>query len=375
MQVPPAHHYPQHPEVSSVFGDGAGAYPEEVGHHTPSHVPSAGPNEPPPPPRAATNYDLESVDPLGCLTGIAGCSLIVIIQAAVECGADYNEKGCKDEYGFAVAAGVLSFFFAVLGLVVHACCSPLFFKRSKPVFGIVLFLIWVAGVGVATFKAPFADTGNGFFASWACFVTSFLLAGSSSRRLRTFLGKSMAKVTAGSVEAKLSSAIFAASVVLFVATLVKATERTGLSSDEVKDDVKSAYEKTTNQEAWGLACSLGSALLILIHKSLRICCENCTLHPMYIGIPLSIWWTFGAGVLTFDEPFKDGGNGYFACWVALICSLWFTYEARDGYDEVAAIFGRGKYSREPRSSQGSQELVNRPPQGNVVAPRGVPQRM
>merc|ERR1719336_3768404 len=267
-------HFPQHPEVQSTFDTVPPV--ESAGFYSPSHTPAAGPNEPP---RAASTsaprsnsayYDqLESVDPLACLTGIAGCSMIVVIQAAVECGADYNDKGCKDEYGYTVAAGVISFVVAIIALLCNACCSE-FFPKIRPAFAIFLVIWWIGGTGVSTFKAPFSDTGNGFFASWACFITAFLLAGSSSNRLRTFLGNSCARVAAGSIEAKLSSTIFAASVVLFFAVLVKATEREHLSSREVADDIKGAYEKTTNQEAWGIACSLISALFIPVHKTMRL---------------------------------------------------------------------------------------------------------
>lgn len=30
------------------------------------------------------------------------------------------------------------------------------------------------------------------------------------------------------------------------------------------------------------------------------------------GIFLALWWLFGASITTFDEPFSETGNGYFA---------------------------------------------------------------
>merc|ERR1712113_52911 len=40
----------------------------------------------------------------------------------------------------------------------------------------VLVLLWLFGVGVCTFEAPFTTTGNGYFTAWGSFVASIYLA-------------------------------------------------------------------------------------------------------------------------------------------------------------------------------------------------------
>jgi len=47
---------------------------------------------------------------------------------------------------------------------------------------VFLFLMWIAGTGVMTLKAPFLQTGNGFFGAW------FALYASTSLTYKAFQG-------------------------------------------------------------------------------------------------------------------------------------------------------------------------------------------
>jgi len=330
----PSSNYP--PELG---GDWQNA---SAGFSSPSHVvPSGGYEDPPPMGSAlgttraavpgpdtnvkAVNFGerFQNVDTLTCLTVICACSLIILIQAAVECTKEHS-KSCEAEYGWTVAAGLISFLLSILSLIWHGF-SPSTYKTAQPFFAIFFVVWWIFGTGVSTFKAPFNETGNGYFAAWACFITAFLLAGSSIQRVGRCLG-SAAQVIAGSIEAQLEMGILAASVVLIFAVAVEAS-----------------YETATGAEVWGVICGLVSTFLIIAHKMLRSCCEQCTFKPWIIGALLSFWWLCGVAALTFDEPFESGGNGYFACWTCFVLAIWLTIEGYDGYDEI----GYGRPAKPP----------------------------
>jgi len=278
---------------------------------------------------------LEAADPYTCVIAICGCSFIVLSQAAVECNGEYS-KNCSDEYGYTVGVGVVSFFFSVVSIA-WSHCGARSFAQFSPVVAIFFLSWWGFGTAVSTFKEPFNNSGNGYFAAWGAFIASFIMAGAASERLRTFLGSTVTKVVAGSIEAKLSMGIAASSVVLLAAVGVEAS-----------------YDDPTGQELWGVICAFVSCVFVLIHTLLRIPCERFTLSPTKFGIILSIWWLPGVAVLTFDAPFKYSSNGYFAAWLAFIFSLWLSLEGLDGYG------GKGFANREAVVAQSVEREPNYP---------------
>lgn len=270
-------------------------------HPSPGHraVPQDGyPEEPQLYQRQATAFNnrLEAADPYICVVVICGCSLVVLAQAAVECGANvYNS--CSDVYGYTVAVGVVSFIVSLLSVFWNSCGKNSFQKFS-PVIAMFFVVWWGLGTAVSTFVSPFNESGNGYFAAWGAFIASFIMAGAVSERLRTFLGTTITRVVAGSIEAKLSQGIAVSSVVLLAAIAVEATNN--------EDD------KPTGQETWGVICAFTSCVVVLVHTLLRISCERFTLPPNILGAVLAVWWLPGVAVLTFDAPFKTSSNGYFA---------------------------------------------------------------
>ena len=54
---------------------------------------------------------------------------------------------------------------------------------------------------------------------------------------------------------------------------------------------------------------------------------------LYAAIMFIIWATV-AGVLTFDGPFRDTGNGYFATWGGFIVAVFFANHQFSREDEI-----------------------------------------
>merc|ERR1719357_2544847 len=99
--------------------------------------------------------------------------------------------------------------------------------------------------------------------------------------------------------------------------LLKMDERTGTSN-----------RKSSPQEEWGLICSLASAVIIIIFLCLEPRIQRLRGQPGIIAYFLVPWWLFGAGVLTFDEPFTVTGNGYFSAWGSFCGSCYLLYLAQ-----------------------------------------------
>lgn len=103
-----------------------------------------------------------------CAVLVAG--LILLVQAARDCD---KAGSCKEEAGWAVACGVLTFVIA-LALVVGRTKLP---AIVNTICIVLQFLMWAAGWVVLTFRRPYTTTGNGYFALLIGFVFSMMVIG------------------------------------------------------------------------------------------------------------------------------------------------------------------------------------------------------
>jgi len=99
-------------------------------------------------------------------------SLFEFAVAAKDC---HSAQSCSGERAFAVAVGVVSFFFCMFQLMFVRLGAPAGIVCAKPI-GLLLVVLWSAGLGSNTgsrgpFQSPCVNA-NGFFASWICWGAS-----------------------------------------------------------------------------------------------------------------------------------------------------------------------------------------------------------
>lgn len=99
-------------------------------------------------------------------------SLFEFAVAAKDC---HSSESCTNERAFAVAVGVISFFFCMFQLMFVRLGAPAGIVCAKPI-GLLLVVLWSAGLGSNTgsrgpFQSPCVNA-NGFFASWICWGAS-----------------------------------------------------------------------------------------------------------------------------------------------------------------------------------------------------------
>lgn len=83
---------------------------------------------------------------------------------------------------------------------------------------------------------------------------------------------------------------------------------------------------------WGLTAGILTCIssLVILHKYDDISIQMMKLY----GSVMFVIWATVAGILTFDGPFRDTGNGYFATWVGFIVVIFFANHQFSREDEI-----------------------------------------
>jgi len=251
---------------------------------------------------------------IGSLVGLLISGVIEFIQALMVC----SDEKCDGLRGFAVALGSVTSFVCFVILAVN------WFKQEQdsntvvgecvlPYLSIFLALWWVVGVVMCTFEEPFEETGNGYFACWVALILSLNFCQITISKFGAMIFK--CKNDLGTPEQRAMVIIIFFSFIEAYACILQLDEYNAAGST-----------KASSQEYWGLSCGLISGGLVIITVIIEaIFHKGFSGLLSYILVPL---WLFGAGVVTFDEPFTETGNGYFCAWGAFCMSCYLLYHTQ-----------------------------------------------
>jgi len=272
---------------------------------------------------AGNNYGVEAANveaddksfqnETACVGGILVASCVELAQAAQNCTEKLNK--CKDEDGFAVAVGTISLILCICYFICLKFKMDLIAKFTQ-YLSLFLMIWWGVGVIVLTFVRPFNTTGNGYFACWGAALLSIYYCQLAVQKLKTF-GDRVSNAISGNLQRKLLMLLMFLSYVVAFAALVLWDEANTVGS----------MTKQSKQEVWIFSCGIVSGGLVTIYLLLEIFKPGMISKNLlkYFSWFLVLWWVFGAGVATFDDPFPTTGNGYFCAWGAFVASFYLAY--------------------------------------------------
>mmetsp|Transcript_11289 Transcript_11289/g.20303 ORF Transcript_11289/g.20303 Transcript_11289/m.20303 type:complete len:274 (+) Transcript_11289:166-987(+) len=208
------------------------------------------------------------------------------------------------ELAYALSVSVISLA-ACLIIQTGEFMRPGMLERVEKPVSLFLLVWWVVGTGVITFRAPFTGVGNGYFSAWAglIFTTHWALNIDTARFTDLEKGR---KILAG---------MFTAAAVLLFACIPFLR-----------------YKVFVGQSAWGL--SAGLITMIICGVFFKAFDDLPAQLVKVTAIVLFVIWATVAGVCTFDGPFLQAGNGYFACWGGFLLSTFFLQFVITREDEI-----------------------------------------
>lgn len=253
-------------------------------------------------------------DVLGALVGLLLASIIEFVQALTICLEEDNYESLK---GFALALGSVSSLcsFAILTSRKRNDQAYVYNKFMQnnvlPWCSIFLTLWWGAGVVMCTFEEPFEKTGNGYFACWIALMLSLYFCQVTISKFGAIILK--CKNDLGNPQQR----------ALIIIAFFSCIEGYACIQQLDEYNTASGRKKASPQEYFGLYCGFISAgLIILTLIYVSIARKG---NPGVISWVLLPLWLIGAGIVTFDEPFTETGNGYFCAWGAFCVSLYLFY--------------------------------------------------
>jgi hypothetical protein len=279
--------------------------------------PLTSPQKPDPSQRHSIGFQFQEPTKSNMILVVLGASFIELIAGGKACDdrIDENDNHCDDEVAFSVVLGVFGFLVSLIQAILTRA-SPGLAETIAPFVSWFLVLWWGIGACVVTFNDPFSATSNGYFSSWLAFAFSTWYFCKVVPHAREFLNKIGTMASEAGPIRQLIFALLAASVVEMIA-----------ASSELDDN----DENDKSQKVFGVVLGVLSAVFsaIMLFAPLPK-----PVFDIFLAL-LALLWFPGIGVLTFDAPFVNTGNGYFSCWTAFLAAWWALFLELSKY----SIFG------------------------------------
>eukprot|EP00754_Rhynchopus_humris_P031913 Rhum_TRINITY_DN15366_c5_g1::Rhum_TRINITY_DN15366_c5_g1_i1::g.150124::m.150124 len=244
--------------------------------------------------------------------GQSGPQLMYVLFASIILAAQAF-RDCCNHSGYVVWAIILSIVSALMCLVAIFLADKLA-PFAKPFSGL-LFAMWLSGWITITFFGPYRGVGNAYFALCAATVFSCIIASQQFGMLAAAESAAGDMVQKGMSEWGMPVKM---GIVLLMSLALL------ISSAKLCSDINKYYpnNRCTDEYAWGIACAVVSlvfcGVLLLLWKIGHIGTPAIpgAKGELITAVFLLLWWAAGAAVLTFDNPFRFPGNGYFSTWCA-----------------------------------------------------------
>lgn len=223
-------------------------------------------------------------------------SIVLLIATTAHYGGNLGSYG-----GYVVSVSSIAMIVSFVGLLMLKYAEDQYAKVCKPM-NTALFVWCLIGACFVTFRGPFAETGNGYFATWAVVFGCALAIGMDAKAMCSEvkgLGSAMG--------------LLASSVVVIIATITP-----------IKN---SFFFKGEAVYALVLSCITVSYLVAAIALERKDKSLPQTVQAAFMAV-LAVCWIIAACLVTFRGPFTVTGNGYFASWAGAVTSCLAAFAAK-----------------------------------------------
>ena len=232
-------------------------------------------------------------------------SAVVIIVATV-----LRDANTTPLWGYALSVGIVACVLAFAGTLLIEnpiganvlCCAATPIGPATPsnLLALILFVWWGVGTGVLTINGPFSSTSNGYFAGWLGFGCSALNVGLTIERTREAAASGLANL-----------AVLALCSLLLICTLAPMIANNS-----------AAFRAGSAQIVYALIIACLTILEVAVAIYLRRAGKpvGAQLNRV-LGFARFVVWTVLASWCSFAGPFLGTGNGYFAAWAGVVCSV------------------------------------------------------